>query len=88
MVEKSAFAEHWGVERHWCFCYDERITQDQFAGLRVVREWTDGLAPYERGKAMLTNRGRTCWHMVWRQYSCGMPMYYAKKIVIICETPK
>lgn len=71
------------VEQRWCFTRPERISLEQFNRMRVTKvdekDPRSMLAPaYQRRRAMM--RGK--WYVVHRQFSCGVPLHFASRIVI------
>lgn len=64
--------------RKFCFVQPERMTPRQFEAMGT----TEG-APYTLWRQLIGGR----WHAVDRQYHCGSPVYYARKIIIRMPVP-
>lgn len=82
-------AEDFLSHPRWCFLKPERMRWTGFDALPVCTARCDppslSGAPYREYRALLPIDGKPKWHLVTRQYSCGFPLYFAHRIIIVAS---
>lgn len=71
------------IDQRWCFTKAERISVDLFNRMKVSKvddkDPRSFLAPaYQRRRALIKGK----WHIVQRQFNCGVPLHFASRIII------